>query len=92
MTCYINVRFSVADFDTWKAGFDAHKDSRLAAGGTGTEYVMQNAEDANEVVMLLEWSDLDKAKAFSGSDDLKEAMRKSGVTGPPDIRYLNMTG
>jgi len=31
---------------------------------------------------------LDKAKAFAASDDLREAMKKSGVSDKPDVYFL----
>ncbi len=38
--------------------------------------------------MLLEWDDLERARLFADSDDLREAMARSGVTDHPDIWFL----
>jgi heme-degrading monooxygenase HmoA len=40
------------------------------------------------VTVLLEWEDLDKARAFASSDELREAMQRAGVTGPPSVSFL----
>jgi hypothetical protein len=39
-------------------------------------------------VILFEGSDLERAKAFAASDDLKRAMQEAGVLGPPDATFL----
>ena len=38
--------------------------------------------------MLLEWDDLERARLFVDSDDLREAMIRSGVAERPDIWFL----
>jgi len=86
---YILVRHKVENYDSWKEGFDAHAEARKAAGSTGTNYLMRNADDPNEVVAILEWNDLDQARAFTQDPALKEAMQKAGVTGPPEITFLD---
>jgi quinol monooxygenase YgiN len=65
---------------------------RQAAGATEEVYVMQNVDDPNDLTLVLGWSDVDKAKAFTQSPDLKEAMQKAGVTGPPEMRFLAADG
>jgi hypothetical protein len=39
-------------------------------------------------VLLFETSDLDKARAFVSSDDLRQKMQESGVTDKPDGYFL----
>ncbi len=84
---YLTVRHSVQDFSVWKPGYDAHEPSRAAAGLT-EKHVLQDADDANMVTMIFEAEDLKRAEDFSQSDDLREAMRKVGVVGKPDIYFL----
>jgi hypothetical protein len=38
--------------------------------------------------VLLEWDDLERARLFADSDDLREAMARAGVTDRPDIWFL----
>ena len=90
MTYYILIRHPVEDIDKWKDGFDAHASAREAGGATGTNIIMRNADVSDEIVVLMEWSDLAKAREFAQSPDLKEVMQKAGVTGPPDIRFLDL--
>ena len=41
-----------------------------------------------EVLLLFSMEDVDKAKAFSASDDLRQAMEKAGVSDKPDVYFL----
>jgi len=81
------VRHKVADFAKWKPVYDAHSSARQKAG-LKEEHLFRNAEDPNEVVLLFSMEDVDKAKAFAASDDLREAMKKSGVSDKPDVYFL----
>jgi hypothetical protein len=81
------VRFRVADFDTWLAGFDAHEDVRRGAGILG-HHINRAEDDPNDVSLFMALSDLEKAKAFAASDDLRERMQESGVISPPEITYM----
>jgi hypothetical protein len=89
---YIHVRHSVEDFARWREGFDSHAPARQAGGATDEAYVMRNVDDPNDVTVILGWNDLEKARTFTQSASLKEAMQKSGVTGPPEIRFLEAAG
>lgn len=85
---YIHVQHTVEDYAKWREGFDNHAPARQAGGATDEAYVMRNVEDPNEITIILGWSDLEQARAFSQSASLKEAMQKAGVTGPPEVRFL----
>ncbi len=85
---YIYVRQSVEDYAKWREGYDNHAAARQASGATDEAYVMRDVGDPNNITVILGWSDLEKARAFTQSASLKEAMQKAGVTGPPEIRFL----
>ena len=84
---FILIRHKVRDFDTWKTGYDAHQPKRTEAGLT-EKYLLRSADDTNEVVMLFEAADLNRAKAFAASADLREKMQEVGVVDKPDIYFL----
>jgi hypothetical protein len=77
----------VADFDAWKAVFDEHEPARRAAGILG-HHINRGEDDPNVISIYLAVSDLDAAKAFASSDDLKNIMQSGGVTGPPEISWM----
>jgi hypothetical protein len=81
------VRHRVQDFGKWKPAYDAHRPARAAAGLTELN-LWHNVDDANEIFLLFEASDVAKAKAFGTSAELKERMTAAGVVGAPDIFFL----
>lgn len=84
---FLLIRHKVRDFKTWKTGYDAHQPKRTEAGLT-EKYLLRNSDDANEVVILFEAQDLNRAKAFAASADLREKMQEVGVVDKPDIYFL----
>ena len=84
---FILVRHTVADFATWKPAYDEHAAMRKDAGSKGGQ-VLRSADNPQEVVVLLEWDNLQNAQAFAGSAGLQTAMEKAGVVGQPDILFL----
>lgn len=81
------IRHKVADYFRWKEAFDAHLNTRRAAGETDYR-VLQSVDDPREVTIFLDWDSLERARRFVGSEDLKQAMQKAGVVGDPDVRFL----
>jgi quinol monooxygenase YgiN len=89
---YLYVRHRVEDYARWREGYDNHAAARQAGGATDEAYVMRNVDDPNEITIILGWSDLQKARAFTQSASLKEAMQNAGVTGQPESRFLEAAG
>ena len=81
------IRHHVADYAAWKAVFDEQELTRRANGSQGGR-LFRDAADPNEVLLLLEWDDLERARLFADSDDLREAMARAGVTDQPDLWFL----
>ena len=46
---YLNVRHTVADYQKWRVGFDAHESARRAAGATGANQIYRDEDDANSL-------------------------------------------
>ena len=81
------VRHKVADFAKWKPVYDAHGSARQNAG-LKEEHLLRNVDDPNEVILLFSAEDLEKAKTFAASDDLRQAMQKAGVSDKPEVYFL----
>ncbi len=81
------IRHTVPDYAAWKPYFDAHERTRRAYGSSGGR-VYRNADDPTAVVILLEWDDLERARFFADSDDLREVLDRAGTTERPDIWFL----
>jgi hypothetical protein len=80
------VKHRVADFDTWKAVFDGMNGTRAAYGWTG-HLVLRDAHDPNVVTIVNRAANLDRAKAYAASPELRAAMARAGVQGPPEITF-----
>ncbi len=72
------LRLGVRDYETWMSFMEGFADMRAAAGCSGVK-VYQSADDGNDVMVVLEWSDLDDARKFSESPALMAVMQKAGV-------------
>jgi quinol monooxygenase YgiN len=80
------VRHTVSDYDAWKRVYDEFAPVRKEKGVTGAS-VHRDPEDANTLIITHQFADMDAARAFAGSEELKSAMANSGVTGPPEIWF-----
>ena len=77
----------MADFSKWKPAYEAHLPARQNAG-LRELHLLRNVDDPNEVIVLLEAEDLQRAKDFTAAPDLRETMQAAGVADRPDIYFL----
>lgn len=80
-------QFSVADFDAWKETFDSVEQVRRDAG-IGGHHINRAEDDPNQLGIYMAVNDIDKARAFTESDQLKQIMRDAGVTSPPTFMWM----
>ena len=84
---YMLVQHKVEDFAKWKAVFDSVAGLRQANGEKSAQ-IFHDADDAKSLTLLFEWDSVANARKYAQSPDLKAAMQKAGVTGPPNITFL----
>ena len=77
----------VADYAKWRPVYDAHQSARDEAGLTNC-HVRSTTDNPNDVFVACEMADLAKAKAFTASKSLADAMKTAGVVGKPDFTFL----
>ncbi len=83
------ITHKVKDWTAWKKEFDNHKQARKDAGLTDRSVGYE--VDNDKMVTIVEVvGDLEKAKAFFASKDLKNKMQAAGVEGPPTIFMYNL--
>ncbi|MFQ5799045.1 MAG: cyclase [Bacteroidota bacterium] len=85
---YILVRHKVADYAKWKPVFDEHGAARKASGSKGG-HLFRSADNPNEVIILLQWDDLGKARQFAQTQDLRQTMERAGVIDQPDVYFVD---
>lgn len=78
------VRHKVKDYTKWKTSYDAH-DSLRQANGIHSFVIGRGVSDTNMLLVATRVDDVAKAKEFSKSAHLKEAMQKGGVVGTPKM-------
>jgi hypothetical protein len=85
---YMLCRHRVANFSDWKRIFDSHAEAQFDAG-LSVSKVLRNLDDLNEVFLLFQVTDLEKARAFVSSPEVPDAQKQSGVLDEPDIYFLS---
>ena len=86
MPCLL-IRHKVEDYATWASVFAEQESTRRANGSRGGR-IFRSGADPHEVLLLLAWDDLERARLFADSDDLREVMTRARVTDRPDVWFL----
>ena len=86
-TSLMIVKHKVANYAKWKPGYDSHDSIRLA-NGLHSYIIARGTEDSNMVLVAVRMDDVNKAKAFGASPELKKRMKQGGVIGIPTVDYL----
>jgi len=82
------VQHKVKDFAEWKKVFDSVADLRTSSGEL-SDQIYRDANDPNSLTAIFKWDSLANAQKYANSPELKAAMEKAGVEGPPNISFLN---
>jgi hypothetical protein len=81
------IHHEVADYVAWKAAFDSALDWRHKHGERSCR-IFRSAGNVNDLTLFFEWESLEKARAFTASEELKARMASAGVKGPPQVDFL----
>ena len=80
------VKHDVEDFGTRKKAYDAFDSEREAMGVVG-HGVYRAEGNPNNVTLYHHFESMDAAKAFMGSERLREVMMAAGVQGEPSVWF-----
>lgn len=80
------VRHKVGDYDNWKRVYDGIAPVRKQKGVTAAS-VHRDANDVDTIFITHQFKNMDAAKAFANSEELKSAMTKAGVSGSPEFWF-----
>jgi hypothetical protein len=84
----IMIRHRVKDYPAWRKIYDEFDETRKSLG-TLDQAVYIKVDDPLDVTVTHDYADLETAKAFAGSTELREAMQRAGVDGQPQIWFVN---
>jgi quinol monooxygenase YgiN len=85
---YSLAKLKVEDYAKWKPVFDQLSTARKASGGAKKGSLFRDADNPNDITILIEWDNLENAHKFIESEDVKKALKKSGVV-KSDFYFLN---
>ena len=80
------IKHRVADFSTWKPVFDEHETARREFGTTAHS-VHRDADDPTVVTIAFRIASIARAREFTASPELRAAMERAGVVGPPELWF-----
>jgi hypothetical protein len=76
----------VKNYKHWKSVFDEHINKRKELGSKGAR-IFRNSERPDEILVLVEWGDLSKAREFMKWGNPNEIRKKAGLVDQPN-EYL----
>lgn len=85
---YVLVKLTVENHEKWKTTFQEAGALRKSYGSRGV-HAFSRADNPNEIMILGEYDDLEKAREMFQSLEFREATKKAGVVAPPDVTFLN---
>ncbi len=85
MAEFFTVIHDVANYDVWRAGYDADAPNRAAAGLTDL-LVVRDAALSNRIALLFGMADREAVRAMTASPQMRAAMQAAGVIGTPMYR------
>lgn len=83
----VTIQYRVEDFDAWKAVFDGNRQGRIDHGFVA-HHINRAEADPNQLTIYLAAGDVDQAKAYAESDELKALMQTAGVVSAPQRTWL----
>jgi quinol monooxygenase YgiN len=85
---HVSMRYTVADYNTWRGVFDSNDGTRRNAGCTGKVQVYRDVDDPNTISLVMEWDSADNARKFLDDPALRERMKAAGVVGAAAVRTI----
>ena len=80
------IHHHIRNYGTWRPVYNDHEPVRRSAGLTNGR-IFRAADDPNDLLILLDMADKERARTFANSDDLKGVMRVAGVEGRPEMYF-----
>ena len=82
---HLLLRVKVESYAKWRPGFDDNAGARTEAGAIGDAQVFRSGDDPWEVLVLMEWDELERARQFVMSGGVKDPI----FTDEPTVYFLH---
>jgi quinol monooxygenase YgiN len=84
---YVLAKLKVESYEKWKPFFDKRAATREELGSKEA-HLFRNSNDQNEVVILFVWDNMENARKYMESDNLRKYLKNAGSE-IVDITYLD---
>jgi quinol monooxygenase YgiN len=74
---YVLAKLKVESYAKWKTFFDKRSTTR-EENGSREAHLFRNSEDQNEVLILFDWDNMENARKYMESDNLRKYLRNAG--------------
>jgi len=78
------VRHKVRDYDRWKSAYDGLAGFRKQKGVIGASV---HRDGSNGVIITHRFKDMNTAREFADSQELRSATMSAGVASPPEVWF-----
>ena len=79
-------RHKVRDYGNWKSIYDEFAAARKENNVTAAS-IHRDPNESDVIIVVHQFTDMDAARAFANSEELKSTMEKAGVIGAPEIWF-----
>jgi quinol monooxygenase YgiN len=81
------------DLEKWSSAFHGEESVAMRKSWGETSYrLFRNIDAPNTIIALWEWDSLDHLRKYAESEELRVAMKNSGVVSIPETYYLEELG
>jgi hypothetical protein len=80
------VRHDVREYDAWRRVYDAFA-AQHQAHGVRAEAVYQSVDNPNDVTVTNDFEDIEIARAFLESSEVRDTIQDAGVVGEPQVWF-----
>lgn len=86
---YVLIRHKVEDYARWRPVYDENDPPRDKYGLKKGK-LLRNTDDPQELVLIFEIEDEERAREFLGLKELRQTMKRSGVIDEPSVYFLEV--
>ncbi len=87
MSATLIVRHPVADYATWLVAYESAAPIQAKHGVTSSQ-ILRMPDNGNDVTVIHGFDTVEQAQSLANDPDLKSAMERGGVAGPPRIEIF----
>ena len=84
----VEMKINIEDFSKWKSSFEGNVNLRKEYGSRGA-LAFTDPANPNEITVVIKAMNKASMARARESGEFQSAMKEGGITGEPDIRFMN---